>query len=926
MEPDGERPLIWAVARQKCGLRPVGLARAVILLASRSGFAAQPVSMRRSNSWLPTLFALILASGCATLTEQRRASREEPDQDSWFIAQRLSLDKVIPVDVRRQEVDRLLRRDDSSPGVWTNVGPTNIGGRVSSLAIGRDALGNELLWMGSAAGGVFSSADGGATWLPRFDTQTALSIGALAVHPTDKKIVFVGTGEEDLTSASYDGEGLFKTTDAGATWSYVGLAETRRIAKIAIDPSNPQRIFVAAGGGLYSQDSNRGLYRSVDGGVSWTKVLYGDIDAGVIDVAIDPSNTQRVYASIWQHSRANNNTVWGGTKTGLYRSLDGGSTWTKLSGGFPTGSVGRIGIAIAPSAPATVYTSVRQTSGFLQGVYKSTNSGDTWTRVDLNLAASTASFGWWFGPIYVAPNDVNSVYFLDLNIMKSSNGGRNWSSISNPLHVDQHALIVESSTGRLLAGNDGGFYKSLNGGSSWTRFTSLPTSQFYDICTDQQNPQRRFGGLQDNNTVRTTTGAADDWQAVLGGDGMECEVDPADSNRVLAESQNGGINRSLDGGNSFSDGTNGIDGAENRNWVTPIRIDRNNTSTVYMGAQKVYRSTDFAASWSAISPDLTASTLPTGSPIKGTVSAIGVSPVDPQVLWAGTDNGNLWVTENGGLSWLKVNPASDPTYWYTEVTADPFDRRTAYATISGYKLGSRVPYLRKTVDLGATWSDISPGLPAVPMNSVIADPLFQGRLFVASDIGMHVTHDAGNSWQTLGSGVPFIVVHDLQINESSWRLYAGTHSRSIYAYDLRQLPQQDFDGDGAGNLDDCARNDASIGPGVPETNDGVDNQCPGDPNFGIVDELSAAIGFFSQDKSALSWGAQVGATAYQVARSGSAQFVGGCTSLSTSSASVNDAALPGSGAAFFYQVRATAPHIGSWGRNSAGTERTITCP
>ncbi len=882
--------------------------------------------MRRSSSLLSTLFALALASGCVTLTQQQRETREEPDQGSWFMAQRLSLDKVIPVDVRRQEADRLMRRDDNAPGVWTNVGPDNIGGRVSSLAIGRDALGNELFWMGSAAGGVFSSADGGATWQPRFDSQTALSIGALAVHPTDKKIVFVGTGEEDLTTASYDGEGVFKTTDAGATWSYVGLAETRRIAKIAIDPVNPQRMFVAAGGGLYSQDSNRGLYRTIDGGTSWTKVLYGDIDAGVIDVAIDPSNTQRVYASIWQHSRANNVTVWGGTKTGLHRSLDGGNTWTKLSGGFPTGSVGRIGIAIAPSAPSTLYTSVRQTSGVLQGVYKSINGGDTWTRVDLNLAASTASFGWWFGPIYVAPNDVNTVYFLDLNIMKSTNGARNWTSISGSLHVDQHALIVESSAGRILAGNDGGFYKSLNGGSSWTRFTSLPTSQFYDICTDQQSPQRRFGGLQDNNTVRTTTGAVNDWQAVLGGDGMECEIDPADSNRVLAESQNGGINRSLDGGNSFSGATNGIDSAENTNWVTPIRIDRNNTSTTYTGAQKVYRSTDFAASWSAISPDLTASTLPSGSPVRGTVSAIGVSPIDPQVIWAGTDNGNLWVTENGGVSWLKVNPASDPTYWYTEVAADPFDRRTAYVTISGYKLGSKVPYVRKTTDMGATWTDISTGLPAVPMNSVVADPVYRGRLFVASDIGMHVTHDGGNSWQTLGSGVPLIVVHDLQINETSWLLFAGTHSRSIYSYDLRQLPQQDFDGDGAGNIDDCARTNASIGPGVAETNDGLDNQCPGDPNFGIIDELSGAVGFFSLDKSVLSWGAQPGATQYQVARSGSSQFLGGCASLTSATASASDTALPSPGAALFYQVRATAPNVGSWGRNSAGAERSITCP
>lgn len=887
--------------------------------------------MTQSRILAVVWLTLVSSAACVSLRPidpKPRREQEVPPTESWFLSQRLSIDPRVDISAaRRAELDRLLRRDaGSAPGNWVNVGPTNIGGRVSSLAIGRDQQGNELFWMGSAAGGVFSSSDNGATWQPRFDTQTALSIGAVTVHPAHPQTVFVGTGEEDLTTASYDGEGLFKTTDAGQSWSYVGLAETKRIAKIAIDPANPQRMFVAAGGALYFQDSHRGVYRTTDGGVNWTKVLYVDVDAGAIDVAIDPSNPNRVFAAIWQHSRASNTTVWGGTKTGLYRSIDGGNTWTKLTTGLPSGSQGRIGIAIAPSAPSVLYLSWRQTSGAFNGVYKSANSGDSWAKVDIGLSVFMASFGWWFGPIYVAPNDPNIVYLLDLDIHRSTNGGRNWSVISNGLHVDQHALIVEHSAGRILAGNDGGFWRTQNGATTWTRFSAMETSQFYDICTDQSNPQRRFGGLQDNNTVRTITGASNDWQAVLGGDGMECEIARNDSNRVLAESQNGGINRSFDGGNTFFGATSGIDGSEDRNWVTPLRIDWNDTQKTYTGAERVYRATDFAGTWTPISPNLTASTLPPGSPVRGTVSAIGISRVDPTVIWAGTDNGNLWVTQNDGLTWNKVNPTSDPTYWYTEVSADPFDRGTAYASISGYKTGSSVPYLRMTTDLGASWQNITSDLPQTPINSVIPDPLHRDRLFVATDLGVFVSHDTGSSWQRLGNGMPSIVVHDLELNETSFKLYAGTHARSIYEYDLRQLPQDDFDGDGAGNLDDCARDDATIGPGVAESNDGIDNQCPGDPNFGIIDEISGLLAFASTDETLLVWPAQEGATLYEIARSPRPAFDLDCPVATSSTASYLDATTPLTGEALFYLVRAVAPHVGSWGRDSSGVERSPSCP
>lgn len=875
-----------------------------------------------------------LAAACATtkVAAQRPAENqhEEPPTDPWFMAQRLSVDHLLPPDVRRRAVEeaRRLDKSDGPTGSWVNVGPSNIGGRVSSLAIGSDMTGQELLWLGSAAGGVFSSTDGGSTWTPRFDSQTALSIGAIAVDPLDKRIVYVGTGEDDNTSASYDGEGLFRSTDAGATWTPRGLELSRRIARIAIDPTNTQRLFVAADGAIYTKDTNRGLYRSTDGGASWTKVLGTDNDTGCVDVAIDPSNPQRVFAALWQRSRADNNTYWGGTRSGLYRSLDGGTTWNRVGNGFPTGSLGRIGVAIAASNPATVYAAVRETSGSFKGVYKSTNSGNSWTKVDVgNLNLFLASYGWWFGPIRVDPTNENTVYLLDVSLYRSTDGGRNWNSIGSELHADQHEVLIEPP-GRLLVGNDGGFYQSTNNGSTFQRFTSLPTSQFYDICTDPQRPQRRFGGLQDNGTVRTQTGATNDWTNVLGGDGMECDIDLFDSNRMYAESQNGGIARSFNGGNSFTGATNGIDGSERKNWVTPLRVDPLTPNTVYTGAQKVYRSTDNAGFWTAISPDLTVSTLPSGgNPIAGTISALGVSPVDNRVIWAGTDNGNVYVTDNGGLTWTKVNPSTN-THWVTEIAPDPFDARTAYLTISGYKLGSKLPYLRVTRDLGATWQDLATNLPTAPLNSVIPDPLDEQRLFVASDIGVHVSSDGGVNWSLLGSGMPAIVVHDLALNTNSWTLFAGTHSRSVYGYDLRQLPQRDWDGDGVGNLDDCARRDATTYQNAPEVNDGRDNQCPGDRDFGIVDEISGDCGFHNLlEPGRLSWPAQSGATGYEVARSSNATFSSGCTLFATTTASLLDQTTPTPNAALFYLVRPSAPHAGSWGRRSNGTERSLAgCP
>jgi photosystem II stability/assembly factor-like uncharacterized protein len=748
-------------------------------------------------------------------------------------------------------------------------------------------------------------------------------VGSLVVHPTNSSIVYVGTGEEGAGGWSYEGEGIFKTTDGGATWTSLGLAETRRIAKMAIDPVDPERIFVAAGGGAFNKDVNRGVYRSTDGGATWEKVLYVADDSGASDVAIDPANPSRVFAAIWQRNRADNENYFGGPNTAIYRSIDGGDTWTKLTSGLPTGSQGRIGLAIAPSSPNVVYAIVYLTSGSLNGIWKSTNSGDTWAKV--TSPGGFATYGYYFGQIRVHPTLPDTVFALDLNVVRSTNGGTSWSTVSGSNHVDNHALVVEAS-GRYLSGNDGGFYKSLNSGSTWTHATTLPISQFYDICVDRIDPRRRFGGTQDNGTLRTTTGGTSDWSDRIGGDGMQCEVDPSNGNKVYGESQYGAINRSTNGGNSFSSATSGINAGDRTNWNTPITIDTVVPATLYTGTYRVYRTTNSAVSWTAISPDLTngpafAPDVPDDHgdhPIPGTVTAIGVSGVSDAVLWAGTDDGNVWVSTNSGALWTKVNPPG-VAYWVTEIAPDPFDADGAYLSVSGYRSDDRAPYLRVTHDLGATWDDVSAGLPQVPVSSVTPDPAWRGRIFAGTDVGVYLSDDLGNSWSVLGSGMPRVVVQDLVLDGPSRTLFAGTHGRSMYTYDLGQLPVPDGDGDGVDNNADCALAD----PGafaVPQAVASLD-----------VAKGPAAAAELAWSSLASSAGP---GTVYDVAVgdlallaiSGTSSSTGLVCSLAALSAEDGAALAPGSGV--YYMVRGrNACGIGSFGRDSQGNERaSAACP
>lgn len=872
--------------------------------------------------------------GCSARAPERH--RSLPSQ--WLLEQRIGPDGTLPAAAVRRALDeaRAAGIAADGPGSWVNRGPLNVGGRGTALAV--DAVNPDRIWLGTAAAGVWETQDGGSSWSPRFDAQPTLSIGALASHPSQAGVVWVGTGEDNGGGYSFDGDGVYKTTDGGLTWQHQGLVETRRIGKIAVDPTDGNRVFVAAGGNWFVKDAHRGIYRSLDGGATWTKVLFVADDAGGIDLAIDPSNPNRIYAAMWQ--RYSSGTSWyiGGSQSGIWRSLDGGTTWSRLTAGLPT-SAGRIGLAIAPSQPATVYACVIATTGRLQGIYRSTDSGDSWAKVSGSTAPFFfSSYSYYFSQIRVSPTTPTTIYCLDVNLLRSTNGGVSFTPIAGSVHVDWHDLRVEAG-GRWLAATDGGFYRSLDGGGTWAHAASIPMTQLYDASIAITAPERRFAGAQDNYVQRTVTGGLSDWHPVLGGDGLQVEVDPTDAMRVYGESQYGNIQRSTDGGDTFVSAVSGIDPSERTNWSTPIALDPTIPTTLYTGAQRVYRSIDAAVSWVPISPDLT-NGVPLGSPdvvddprwrnrfldgtnhlenlVEGTITVVQASPVDAQVIWAGTDDGNVWVTENGGGTWSLRNPAGG-AYWVTDLAPDPFERETAYLSVTGYRFGDRMPYVRVTRDLGASWDDLSAGLPQLPMNNVLADDEWRGRLFVASDTGVHRSDDGGGTWDTLRGGMPSLVVLELQKHGPDNTLWAATHARGLYSYDLAQLGPADGDGDGVDNNTDCALGD----PGAFAP--------PGE-----VPELTVARG--AGGEADLSWASLSGSagsgTVYDLARGDLAMLAASGTGASTSLAcavvgtSATDPGVPAADAGYYYLVRGrNVCGIGTWGAGTGGSPRSsAACP
>lgn len=674
------------------------------------------------------------------------------------------------------------------------AGPTNIGGRISDIEF--NPVNPQIVYAGAATGGVFKSEDMGETWNPVFDDQANLNIGDIGIDPSNPDIIYVGTGESNGGHNNFPGGGIYKSTDAGSTWQLMGLENTISIGRVVVDPSDGDRVFVAAVGSYFAPNPDRGIYRSEDGGISWENVLFVSDTTGAIDIIIDPENPDRLMAAMWERVRRPGGSHLYGPSSGVYKSFDGGDTWEiiEASAGLPNPlneNIGRIGLSLCQSQPDIVYSLYTDGSNY-SGLFKSTDFGTSWVNADPDMEISNgiAGFSWYFGQVRVHPTNPDIVYALDVAYMRSVNGGQSWPIIYGydggppDFHVDQHALAIHpNDPNYLIIGNDGGMYISTDGGVSLNKVAELPISQFYEIGLDYNNSEALYGGTQDNGTLRTLDGGINDWTRIYGGDGFYVIVDYEDDNIIYAESQNGNLGKSTDGGYSFWGATYGIDESEPKNWSTPVIMDPEDHNVLYYGTNRVYKTTNGADNWSSISPDLT-SGLTGYRP--GTVSTIAVSPQNTEVIWAGTSDSHVWVSTDNGDNWTDVSQ-NLPNRWVSRVITDPFDENTAYATFTGLKWADDESHVFRTTDAGVTWDDISSNLPDAPVNAFAVHPVNNSYLFVGTDLGAYYSSDLGVSWQYLDESLPLVVIYDMKIHPVDHFLVIGTHARSMYKLDLSEI-------------------------------------------------------------------------------------------------------------------------------------------
>ncbi|HSG98825.1 MAG TPA: glycosyl hydrolase [candidate division Zixibacteria bacterium] len=738
---------------------------------------------------------------------------------------------------------------------WTQAGPTNIPGRISD--IDADPANPGTVYAGTAAGGVYKSTDTGKTWTPIFDEVGVPAIGDVQLDPNDANTIYVATGEVDPGFDSYEGLGLYRSTDGGATWASAGLENSRRIAQILVDPTNSSAIFAGVGGQHFGGgDTARGVYRTLDGGVTWDRKLFVSDTTACIDLVLF-HNTGVLLAAMWERVRyVDQPTRLGGVTSGVYRSDDYGETWTEMGffDGLPDENMvmGRIGLA-ADADGDTCYAMYADEDGVFYGLYRSGNQGLTWQQtldIDLVNAPLNASWqgGWYFGQVRCAPSDPSRVYAMGLDVWRSNVAGDGFFYESSGIHVDHHAMWIHPTNPNFIYnGCDGGVNFTPNGGTTWFPRVNQPSTQFYAVEIDPHNTDRLYGGTQDNGTMRSIDTDPDTWEHILGGDGFYVVVDHTDSNVIYGESQNGWLNKQTTFDGFFFGARNGLNYNSHRHaWNTPVVMDPNDPLVLYYGSEIMHKTTDGAANWFDFSPDLTDGPHPRGN--FGVVTTISPAATDPDVVYAGTDDGNVWVTQDAGSNWTQIDGAL-PDRWVTRVAADPNHENIVYVTISGYHSGEEMPHVFRSEDFGANWTAISGDLPDAPVNDIIPSPYDSLTLWIATDYGVYASEDLGASWLPLGDGLPLSPISDLDYDAASGVMIAGTHGRSIFRTSLPVPPTTccdlagDTDNSGSVNIADVTHLLGYIfsGGAAPECCEEGDADGAGSVNIGDATYLIARI-------------------------------------------------------------------------------------
>ena len=712
---------------------------------------------------------------------------------------------------------------------YRELGPARQGGRILRIEVPEQEP--YTFYVVVATGGLWKTVNNGTTFEEIFLQQNTPAIGDMAIAPSDPNILYVGTGTAASGRISLRGDGVYKSTDAGKTWKHMGLEKTIHIGRIAVHPRDPDIVYVAAVGFHFTDNPDRGLYKSVDGGQTWDRVHFISDKVGFVEVVLDPTDGDTVYTASYDKHRVPWQFWESGPLTAIYKSTDAGANWTKLTQGLPTGDLGRVGIAIYPKDTNIVYASIEngntrppteaeaaaarrrgrepEERGLGRQIYRSDDAGQTWTKMNPDKHVMTG--GKWYGIIYVDPNNPDVIYAPSTPLLRSEDGGKTWGrvglvNIAPRVHVDHHAIWIDpENSNHVLLGCDGGLSVTWDFGKTWDFFENLPIAQYYAVGVDMEDPYNIYGGLQDNGSVKIASNSiygaitAADYTSVGGGDGMYNLVDPNDGRWLYNESQFGALmrtNQKTGERRSIRPRPAEGDPAYRFNWTAPILISPHNSHVIYMGAQKLLRSLDQGDNWQEISPDLT-----TNDPEKqeGNIehcmlTSISESPLRPGNIWITTDDGKVQLTKNGGGSWEDLTPALSeagvPEHYYARrVFASNFEAGKAYVVKTGFQYDDFTPFVYKTEDFGETWTSISSNLKPGTVQVIVEDRINPSLLFVGGEFEVQVSIDGGGHWASLKNNMPTNEVYDLLVHPRENDLVVATHGRGIFVTDITPLQE-----------------------------------------------------------------------------------------------------------------------------------------
>ncbi len=715
---------------------------------------------------------------------------------------------------------------------WQFLGPTNVSGRMTDVAVVTPKGKHYTIYVATASGGVWKSEDEGVSWKPIFEHAISTSIGNIEIAPSNPNIIWIGTGEANILRSSQAGGGVYKSEDGGKTWKHVGLTDTNTIARIVIHPKNPEIVYIAAGGHEWTPNRERGVYKTVDGGKTWKKILYVNDMTGAIDLVMDPQNPDTLYAAFWQRIRKK----WNDPRnednykySGIYKTTDGGKTWKPINNGLPPAKYrGRIGIDLCKAKPNVLYAFVdhyqiyrkwrkeeideygKPGRGMIRGatIYRSDDYGEHWREVSPNnkyMRRLANTYGWVFGQIRVDPINENKIYVMGLDLNVSEDGGKTFRPLRG-MHGDHHGLWIDPANPNYLVNvNDGGLAISYDGGKHWRTFADkIPVAQFFNVSYDMESPFHVYGSIQDHGSYRAVVDLkygrnnipAMKWEPAPGGEGSTHAIDFEDSNIVYSSTFYGHITRAdIKTGKSvkiypeIKKGEKPLRGQ----WLAPIIISPHNPKIVYLGLNFLFRSMYMGNSWEKISPDLSYNNPDKIGDIQyQTIFTISESPFKFGLIYAGTDDGRVWITKDSGRHWKEITKGLAYKKWISRVVASKYKPSKVYVTQNGKRDDDFAPYVYKSYDYGRTWINITSNLPIGPVNVIKEDPQREGVLYVGTDYGVFVSLDDGKSWQALSGNLPTTYVQDLIIHPRDNIMVVATHGRGMWALDVSYIQKLDL--------------------------------------------------------------------------------------------------------------------------------------